>query len=117
MTAYGDSALRKLCPRLAREAGLESRAEVEARFGHCQRAIAWDRVQDATVAGGDPTGDAAPGCDASVAELEPIRMRVKTADGIFTVDLFQPVARDGEVLGVSGALKCTRLSEARYLSP
>ena len=109
LTPYANDELKATCPRLTREAGLESKLEVTARFKHCRKLLDWSAVEEATVAGGELTGDRSPGCEGDIAELEPIRMRVKTPAGVFAVDLFAPVARDGEVIGISGALKCAPL--------
>lgn len=109
LTPYANDELKSTCPKLTREAGLESKLEVTARFKHCRKVLDWNAVEEATVAGGELTGDHSPGCEAGVAELEPIRMRVKTPAGVYSVDLFTPVARDGEVIGISGALKCAPL--------
>jgi hypothetical protein len=109
LTNYANAAFKEACPRLHRDAGLESQAEVDARFEHCRKVIDWSAVEAATVAGGELTGESAGGCANGVAALEPIRMRVKTPKGIFAVDLFQAVAREGEVIGISGAIKCAPL--------
>jgi hypothetical protein len=112
LTPIDEGPLRDACPSMP----LTDRRELEARFEHCHETIAWDRVEEAQVFAGKPTGDPATGCEAGIEDYGRIQLFMHMQDKtIWRVELYGAVGKDGNAVGINGEVVCTKVDEAPAL--
>lgn len=109
LTPLDEGALRDACPDMA----LSDRQELEARFNHCHRAIAWDAVAEAQVFAGEPSGARALGCEDGIEDYGRLQLFLHMKDKkIWRVDFFGAVGQGGNAVGINGEVSCKEVDEA-----
>lgn len=101
MTPLESGPLRAVCP----DVKIERRA-LEARIDHCIDHFEWNDIVDARVNGGEPTGEAVPGCADDVRALRRIRVQIETRDGRHDAELRDAIGREDQILGFLGTVTC-----------
>lgn len=100
------------CPDLPSD----PREELQARFDHCNEAIAWDEIAEAQVFAGESLGEPAPGCSDAYEDYGRLRLFLHMNDEtIWNVDFLGAVGRDGQAVGINGAVTCREVDEAPEL--
>lgn len=113
LTHFRGGALATDCPEMP---GSGNKREAQARFDHCHEQIPWDEVVDAQIFAGKPTGKAAAGCKEGLEDYGRLNLYVHLEDQtIWRVDFFGAVGRDGQAVGVDGAVSCRTVDEAPAL--
>jgi hypothetical protein len=109
LTPIDKGPLRDACPRLP----LSDRSEIEARFNHCHKTIAWDQVAEAQVFAGTPSGAQAVGCRSGIEDYGRLQLFLHMNDKkIWRVDFFGAVGQDGNAVGINGEVSCKQVDEA-----
>jgi hypothetical protein len=109
LTPLDKGPLRDLCPRML----LSDRKELEARFKHCHKTIAWDQVAEAQVFAGTPSGAQAVGCESGIEDYGRLQLFLHMNDKkIWRVDFFGAVGQGGNAVGINGEVSCKEVDEA-----
>lgn len=109
LTPLDKGPLREACPRMP----LSDRKELEARFEHCHKSIAWDAVAEAQVFAGTPSGAPASGCESGIEDYGRLQLFLHMNDKkIWRVDFFGAVGQDGNAVGINGEVSCKEVDEA-----
>jgi hypothetical protein len=112
LTPLLDGPLRDVCSRMP----LSKRAELEARFAHCHRSIAWDAVVEAQIFAGTPSGEQALGCDAGIEDYGRLQLFLHMSDATFKrVDFYGAVGQGGKPIGLNGEVSCRTVDEVPKL--
>ena len=113
LTPLDKGPLRDACPRMS----LSNRQELEARFQHCHRTIAWESVAEAQVFAGEPSGAQASGCEQGIEDYGRLQLFLHMNDKtIWRVDFFGAVGQDGNAVGINGEVSCKEVDEAPRLN-
>jgi hypothetical protein len=112
LTPLVDGFLHDNCPALP----VSPREELEARFAHCHRMIAWDAIAEAQVFAGKPSGAPAVGCERGIEDYGRLQLFLHMNDEkIWRVDFFGAVGQAGNAIGINGEVSCSEVDEAPAL--
>jgi hypothetical protein len=112
LTPLVDGYLREVCPKVT----VGSRDELQARFAHCRKSIAWDKVAEAQAFAAQPTGERAAGCNEGIEDYGRLQLYLHMQDkSIWRVEFYGAIGRDGNPIGIGGEVSCKPDTDAPKL--
>ena len=108
LTPLVDPYLLEVCPKFASS----PREQLQARFAHCRKSIAWDDVLEAKAIAAQPTGEFAAGCSEGIEDYGRLQLYLHMQDkSIWCIDFYGAIGRDGNPIGLGGEVSCRPVDE------